>query len=153
MSGLALTFQADQVGRLPDYLGLEWTFADAGHVEGRIVIGARHLAPNNYLHAASVIALADTACGYGCRTLLPEGATDFTTAELKANFLGTAREGTVTCVARVAHAGRTTHVWDAEVRNDDTGKLIALFRCTQIILYPRGATETATRGTTERSAS
>ena len=70
------------------------------------------LAPNGYLHAATVIALADTAAGYACLAHLPDGAQNFTTIELKCNFLGTAREGTLACVATPAHLGRTTQVWD-----------------------------------------
>ena len=81
--------------------------------------------------------LADTAAGYGCTANLPPGAVGFTTIELKSNHLGTAREGLITCIARATHAGRTTQVWDAEVIHADTGKTIALFRCTQMILYPR----------------
>jgi 1,4-dihydroxy-2-naphthoyl-CoA hydrolase len=92
------------------------------------------LAPNGYLHAGAVVALADTACGYGCFASLPEGGTGFTTIELKTNFLGTAREGTLSCEAARVHGGRTTQVWDATVRGDD-GKTLALFRCTQLVLY------------------
>ena len=95
------------------------------------------VAPNGYLHAATVIALADTACGYGCRAHLPEGAEGFTTIELKANFLGTARDGIIQTVATPAHLGGTTHVWDATVTRKSDGKAIALFRCTQMILYPK----------------
>jgi 1,4-dihydroxy-2-naphthoyl-CoA hydrolase len=94
------------------------------------------LAPNGYLHAGAVVALADTACGYGCFVSLPEGGTGFTTVELKTNFLGTAREGTLDCEALRVHGGRTTQVWDATVRSD--AKTIALFRCTQLILYGAG---------------
>jgi 1,4-dihydroxy-2-naphthoyl-CoA hydrolase len=83
------------------------------------------------------VTLADTACGYGCIGHLPEGATGFTTIELKTNFLGTAREGTVACVAKAQHLGRTTQLWDAVVSHRDTGKTIALFRCTQLIIYPK----------------
>ena len=72
------------------------------------------MAPNGFLHAASVIALADTSCGYGCVAYLPQGANGFTTIELKSNFLGTAREGAIACRAPV-HLGRTTQVWDAVV--------------------------------------
>ena len=98
----------------------------------------RHLmAPNGYLHAGTVVSLADTACGYGCIASLPEGAVGFTTIELKSNFLGTAREGNIDCVATAAHTGRTTQLWDAVVTHRETGKTIALFRCTQLILYPQ----------------
>jgi 1,4-dihydroxy-2-naphthoyl-CoA hydrolase len=135
MSDLAAAFRAKQIGFLPDHLGLDWVELRAGFAQGRLEIGKRHLAPNGYLHAATVVALADTACGYGCIVSLPKGAANFTTAELKTNFIGTAREGRITCEARLVHGGRTTQVWDAEVKSEATGKTIALFRCTQIVLY------------------
>ncbi len=88
--------------------------------------------------AASVVALVDSACGYGCVTALPEGASGFTTIEIKTNYLASARTGeTVTCEARLVHSGRTTQVWDAEAVNETTGKTMALFRCTQMVLWPR----------------
>jgi len=95
------------------------------------------LAPNGYLHAATIIALADTTCGYGTITALPGGAHSFTTIELKTNFLHTAREGAIACLAMRVHAGRTTQIWDAQVTDEASGKTIALFRCTQLILYSR----------------
>jgi uncharacterized protein (TIGR00369 family) len=95
------------------------------------------MAPNGFLHAASVIALADTSCGYGCVAHLPQGASGFTTIELKSNFLGTARDGAILCRARPVHLGRTTQVWDAEVAVEGSGAKIALFRCTQMVLWPK----------------
>jgi uncharacterized protein (TIGR00369 family) len=85
-----------------------------------------------------VIALADTASGYGCVASLPAGATGFTTIELKTNFLGTATEGTLRCEATRVHGGRTTQIWDATVTSEQTGKTLALFRCTQLLLYGGG---------------
>lgn len=126
-----------QKGHLPDHLGLTWLEARPGLVRGRFEVEPHHLAPNGFLHAASVIALADSACGYGCIISRPEGATNFTTIELKANFLGTVREGAVACTAELIHGGRTTQVWDAKVTDEATGKTIALFRCTQMLLYPK----------------
>lgn len=134
---LAAGFMERQAGTLPGVLGFEWLEIGRGLVRGRFVVEQRHMAPNGFLHAASVIALADTACGYGCVASLPEGAMSFTTIELKTNFLGTAREGVVTCEARLTHGGRTTQVWDAEVRAEGAEKAMALFRCTQMILYPK----------------
>jgi len=139
MSEAAAAFRARQIGYLPGVLGLDWVDLQRGFARGRFEIGKQHLAPNGFLHAASVVALADTACGYGCVVSLPEGASNFTTVELKANFIGTARQGGVICEARLLHGGRTTQVWDAEVKSEATGKTIALFRCTQIILYQPAA--------------
>lgn len=126
-----------QAGHLPDLLGLEWRVAEHGLVRGRFTVKPHHMAPNGFLHAASVIALADSACGYGCIISKPENASGFTTIELKSNFLGTARDGGVACEAKLVHGGRNTQVWDAVVTNEGTGKTMALFRCTQMILYPK----------------
>ena len=95
------------------------------------------MAPNGFLHAAAVVALADTSCGYGCVAHLPQGASGFTTLELKANFVGTAREGAIACLATPVHLGRTTQVWDAEVTLEGTETRLALFRCTQMVLWPK----------------
>jgi len=107
---------------------------ELGMLVAELDIRPELLAPNGFLHAAVVIALADTACGYGCIAHLPKGADNFTTVELKSNFLGTAREGTIACVAKPAHLGRTTQVWDAVVSRHSDGRSIALFRCTQMLL-------------------
>jgi uncharacterized protein (TIGR00369 family) len=95
------------------------------------------MAPNGFLHAGSVVTLADSCSGYGCVNSLPQGAAGFTTIELKSNFLGTARAGRVECVAKLVHGGKTTQVWDATVVSVENGKTMALFRCTQMILYPK----------------
>ncbi len=128
---------ARNVGRLPDLLGVEITRTEPGRAAGRLPVRPDLLAPNGYLHAASVVALADTCCGFGAVASLPEGARGFTTIELKSNFLGTARAGTLECEATMAHGGRTTQVWDATVTDAAGDRTIALFRCTQLILYPR----------------
>lgn len=124
---------------LPGLLGLRVVAVHPGSCQVELEVVPALMAPNGFLHAASVVALADTAAGYGCMATLPEGARGFTTLELKSNHLGTAREGTVACTAQVAHRGRTTQVWDAEVTHRDSGRTLALFRCTQIILYPEPA--------------
>lgn len=123
---------------LPGHLGVVVVEVDRSSVKLALAVAPTVMAPNGFLHAGAVVTLADTACGYGCLESLPEGATGFTTIELKSNHLGTAREGTIECVAKAVHRGRTTQVWDAVVTHRDTGKTIALFRCTQMVLYPSG---------------
>lgn len=126
-------------GRLPGFVGIEVVSVASGKVSVRLPLRSEHLAPNGFLHGATVVALADTACGYGVLAHMPEGATNFTTVELKTNYLGTLREGALVCDATPVHLGRSTQVWDAEVRNEATGQRLALFRCTQMILWPRTA--------------
>ena len=123
------------MSHLPDLFGIEFLTVEHGFAEGRLELRQEFMAPNDYLHAAAVVALADSLCGYGCRASLPEGATNFTTIELKTNFVRSARTGdTLHAEARLAHGGRTTQVWDAAVRRESDGKDVALFRCTQYVL-------------------
>jgi len=123
-------------GFLPALFGFRVMAIIEDRIDAELDVRTQILAPNGYLHAATVVALADTACGYGCLAHLPPDASNFTTVELKTNFLGTARDGTIACTARPVHLGRMTHVWDATVVRKDDRKTIALFRCTQMILYP-----------------
>ena len=135
---VAQVFQDRQQGHLPGELGLQWEEVAEGRASGRFTAELKHMAPNGFLHAASVIALVDSACGYACVASLPEGASGFTTIEIKTNFLGSARVGeTVACRARLVHGGRMTQVWDAEAVNETTGKTMAVFRCTQMVLWPK----------------
>ena len=117
----------------PGLLGIDVYEAGDGFVRARLELHEKHQAPNGYLHAGAVVGLADSACGYGCILGLPEGATGFTTIELKTNFLRSAWEGTIECEALRVHGGRTTHVWDATV-TDPESRTMALFRATQLIL-------------------
>ena len=119
---------------LPGHLGIEFLAVEPDEVRARMPVGLHNCAWNGFLHAGAVVSLADTACGYGTLRNLPDGAIGFTTIELKSNFLGTTLEGDVTCVATPAHRGGSTQVWDATVRAEVTGRTIAVFRCTQMIL-------------------
>src|SRR5438045_1090958 len=120
-------------GFLPGLVGVRMVSLEENRLEAELDVRPELLAPNGFLHAATVIALADTSCGYGCIAHLPVGAENFTTVELKSNFLGTAREGVIACIAKPAHLGRTTQVWDATVARQDDGTPSALFRCTQMV--------------------
>ena len=142
MSGLRKKYSAETFNRhaaeyLPGFLGIQISSVDEGTAASRMEIRKLHFAPNDFLHAASIVALADTTCGYAALAHLPDGADSFTTVELKSNHLGTLREGSVACHATAQHLGRTTQVWDAVVTDEASGRKLALFRCTQMILWPK----------------
>ena len=121
----------------PGLVGVELDICEAELVTGHMIVSEHVIAGTGFLWAPVVITLADWLCAAGMSPNLPEGAS-FTTVELKTNFLGSAREGElVTGRATPAHRGKSTHVWDVEVRNETAGRVIALFRCTQMILYPK----------------
>ena len=133
----AKQFNQRSTGCLPGHLGVVITAVTDTEVRAELEVREHTMAPNGFLHAGSVVTLADTSCGYGCVAAFPPGANGFTTIELKSNHLGTARDGHIDCVATPAHLGRTTQVWDAVVTHRESGKTIALFRCTQMVLYPK----------------
>ena len=136
------TFTTQQVNAmvapfLPGYLGMEFTCVEGTALVAQLPVKPELLAPNGFLHAGSVISLADTVAGVSCMFNLPEGASSFTTIETKSNHFGTAREGVIEAAGKPVHMGRTTQVWDVTVTDQGSGKTIALFRCTQMILYPK----------------
>ncbi|HMS26328.1 MAG TPA: PaaI family thioesterase [Burkholderiaceae bacterium] len=141
---MSTTYNADYfnqfgVNHLPGHLGIVITDVSGKQAVAEMPVKPQLMAPNGFLHAGSIVTLADTCAGYGCVANLPAGAKGFTTIELKSNHLGTLREGTVSCTATAIHLGRNTHVWDAVVTDKTTGKTLALFRCTQMILYPQAS--------------
>jgi 1,4-dihydroxy-2-naphthoyl-CoA hydrolase len=124
---------------LPGLLGVVIRELGDARIRGDLEVTEAHMAPNGYLHAGAAITIADTLCGYGCIANLPSGASGFTTVETKSNHLGTARSGRIACVAERVHGGKTTQVWDAVVTDQQSGRRIAIFRCTQMILYAKAA--------------
>ncbi len=121
-------------GRLPGLMGLELVHIESGKAETRLELRTELLAPNDFLHAGTIITMADSCAGMGCLATLPEEAGGFTTVELKTNFFASARDGALRCKAWMAHGGSRTQVWDAEVSREDDQRVIALFRCTQFLL-------------------
>jgi uncharacterized protein (TIGR00369 family) len=125
------------VGKLPGHLGLVVTHSAGRELRAELRVQEHLMAPNGFLHAGSLVTLADTACGYACVNNLPAAASGFTTVELKSNFLGTTNDGHVDCLATAVHLGRSTQLWDAVLTHRESGRTLALFRCTQMVLYAR----------------
>jgi uncharacterized protein (TIGR00369 family) len=125
------------LGKLAEHLGLCITEVEAGRVVGRFDVRPDLVSHTGYLLAGVVLSVADLLCAYGVSTAWPEGASGFTTVEVKCNFMGTLTKGSGVVTAKLLHGGRTTQVWDAEFADAETGRVLAVFRCTQIILYPR----------------
>jgi 1,4-dihydroxy-2-naphthoyl-CoA hydrolase len=131
------SFNSGGAGKLPGHLGVLITEVTSERITGELPVVESVMAPNGFLHAGSVVTLADTLCGYGCVANLPADATGFTTLELKSNHLSTALEGSIVAVATPVHRGKTTQVWDAIVTHKETGRTLAVFRCTQLVIYAK----------------
>lgn len=149
----------ERVTGLPKTVGFRVDRVEHGRLLASLDVAPRLMAANGYLHAGTVVTLADTACGYGCFASLPRDRANFTTVNLSCQMIGTAVAGELKVEAVMRHSGRSTQVWDAEVRaaapsssseqqrgavgggDGEQGKTIALFRCTQLLLDPRKSTE------------
>jgi len=146
-----MAMSSEQVARLnefaskkhPGLVGAEILSCSADLVTGRLDVTEAVIAGTGYLWAPVVITLADWLCAAGVGQSLPEAAS-FTTLEIKTNFLGTVGQGgAIFGKAWPAHRGRTTQVWDVEISDESTGRVIALFRCTQMILQTSKKASTA----------
>ena len=126
----------DELARdhFPGWIGVSITEVSDGLVRAELALRPELFAPNGFVHAGSVVTLADTAAGFACFAHLPEDAVGFTTLELNANFLRAARDDVLRCEARPVHLGRRTQVWGASVAGDGERE-VAVFRCTQLVLY------------------
>lgn len=128
-------FNELSLGKFPGHVGVSITEVAPGKIKAEMPVKKELFAPNGFLHAGSIITLADTVAGYSCVANLPESAKPFTTIELKSNFMGAARDGVLECESIAEHMGRTTHVWRVEVWHKTSKKKVAVFSCTQMILY------------------
>jgi len=149
----------ERVTGLPRLVGFRIDHVEYGRVVASLPIQPSLLAANGYLHAGSIVTLADTACGYGCYISLPPNRINFATVQLSSQFLGTALSGDLEVEAWLRHAGRTTQVWDAEVRTRATPETrgvvhhpIALFRCTQLLLEAKSGTNEGSDSARDKSA-
>ena len=118
---------------LPGLLGISAIETTRERMVLELDIRKDHMAPNGFLHAGTIVTLADSAAGFSTMANLRQDQ-GFTTIELKSNFFSTALKGQIRAVTSAIHIGRSTHVWDAEVTAVETGKRLALFRCTQMVL-------------------
>jgi uncharacterized protein (TIGR00369 family) len=122
---------------LPELLGIRLLDVGERTLTASLDVTAHHLNPaHSSCHAATMVALADTACGWGCLAHLPRSAASFTTVELSCNLLRSVTTGVITCEATMLHGGRTTQIWDAIVYDEGRRKISA-FRCTELVLYQR----------------
>ena len=130
-------FHQTDSDNLPGVMGIRCIELGDTHSIMEMKVQQQHMNLMDSIHGGSVVSLADTAAGYGTYSNLPQGAQGFTTIELKCNFIRAITEGTLRCRADCIHQGKTTQVWDATVVDAHSGRKIAEFRCTQMILYPR----------------
>jgi uncharacterized protein (TIGR00369 family) len=118
-----------------DLIGTEWLDDDPDHARARLVVRDDLRQPVGLLHGGVLSTLVESVCSRATAlAVLPEGMIAMGQS-IEVTFLRPTTEGEVEVEARARHRGRTTWVWDAELRNSQ-GKLCALARMT-IAVRPR----------------
>lgn len=115
-------------------MGVRFTHLAHGEVNAELPVSSELLSPVGVVNGGLLVFLADICCGLGAVSSLPEGVKGFTTIESKTNHLKSVKEGTIVCKARLLNAGRKIQVWDAFVVDKDSGTMLAVFRCTQLLI-------------------
>jgi uncharacterized protein (TIGR00369 family) len=119
-------------GGLIDVLGIELQELAAERVVATMPVTARHVQVLGHLHGGASVALAETVASIGCFLSCPPGYVGFG-LEINANHVRPKRDGVLTATGVPLHRGRTTHVWDVKIA-DEEGRLVCVSRCTVAIV-------------------
>ena len=102
---------------------------------GRVVVSCERredlTQQQGFLHGGVVTTLADIACGYTALTVIPEGQ-EVLSVEFKINLLRAVTGSKIVAEGSVVKAGRQLVVTEAEVRDADSGKVVAKMLATMI---------------------
>lgn len=116
------------------HLGIEITEVGPDYLVGRVPVDHRTVQPFGLLHGGVSVVLAETLGSIAAYHASPEGYLAVG-LDINANHLRSAREGWVTGKATAVHIGKTTHVWQIDMV-DDNGKKTCASRITMAILPP-----------------
>lgn len=118
---------------LISHLGIEFTGYTGTTVEARMPVHSPTQQPMGYLHGGASLALAETVGSAGSLFLVDPTKFNVFGMQVTGNHISSIREGWVIARATIIHQGRTSHVWDVEIRDTD-GKLISVARVTNAIV-------------------
>lgn len=93
--------------------------------------------PDGFLHGGATCSLVESLASIGAAVVAGWPARVVMGLQQTTNFLATATSGTVRGVATPIHTGRTTHLWQVEVADVSSGRLIASGRVTLAVREPR----------------
>ena len=117
------------------HLGMEFLEVGDDFITARVPVDTRTKQPYGLLHGGVSVVLAETLGSCGAAFSCPSGHRAVG-LDINANHLKGATRGWVTGTARPVHIGRTTQVWQIDLKND-AGELTCVSRITMAILQPR----------------
>jgi uncharacterized protein (TIGR00369 family) len=127
---------AVHAGTAPEHLGLEFLEVGDDFIRARVPVDARTCQPLRILHGGVSVLLAETLGSCGAAFSVPEGRT-VVGLDINANHLRSVRSGWVNGITRPIHRGRSTHVWQIDL-SDEQGRPVCVSRLTLAVLEEGG---------------
>ncbi|MGB0891218.1 MAG: PaaI family thioesterase [Flavobacteriaceae bacterium] len=117
---------------------LEIEFVNIGDdfVTAKMPVNSKVHQPYGLLHGGATAALAETVGSSASAFFLNDATKIVKGIELSINHVKSKREGTVFATAKAIHKGRTTHLWEVKIV-DEEDNLISLCKITNIVLDKR----------------
>ncbi len=114
-------------------LEIEMIEAAPDRVVARMPVTPRVHQPFGLLHGGASVALAETVASIGAYICVMDQGMGAVGLEINANHIKGKRDGVVTAVGTPLHKGRSTHVWEVRI-SDEQGALVCISRCTLAII-------------------
>src|SRR5260370_32715792 len=114
-------------------LGIKLTETTRDRVVATMPITSHHHQSMGYLHGGVSVLLAESVASWGSNLNIDTDRQIAFGLEINANHLRPKREGVLTAIAIPLHRGRTTHIWDIRI-TDENDKLVCISRCTVAIV-------------------
>jgi 1,4-dihydroxy-2-naphthoyl-CoA hydrolase len=130
---LVARINSTREGSVWDVLDIKLVSAEKDKVVATMPIGPNHRQQVGYLHGGISVVLAESVASLGTVLNIDASRQMAFGLEINANHLRPKRDGQLTAVATPLHRGRTTHVWDIRI-SDENDKLVCISRCTVAVV-------------------
>ncbi len=120
-------------GTLMEQLGIEYLEARTGYMKASMPVDERTFQPMRILHGGATLALAETLASIGSALMVDREKYDVKGQHVSANHIRSARSGKVIGEAVIMHRGRSSHIWNVDVK-DEQGRLISTCRVTMFVV-------------------
>jgi 1,4-dihydroxy-2-naphthoyl-CoA hydrolase len=118
---------------LVETLGIEVTEAGDDYLKGRMPVDRRTRQPAGVLHGGASVALAETLASWGAAFCVDRSRQSVVGMEINANHVRAVTEGYVHGIARPAHLGRASQIWEVRI-TDERDRLVCISRVTMAVL-------------------
>ena len=118
---------------LMETLEIEYIDAGEGFLTAKMPVNSRVHQPMGLLHGGASVALAESVGSAASNIFINHSLQEVRGLEISANHLKSISEGYVFATAKIIHKGRTVHLWEIRI-TDEQGNLISLCKLSNIIL-------------------